>query len=202
MTIQIVGQASGKFTEVETNTLAMRSVVRPQDVLADNGSVFALGLAGTTTNILFLNLDYGQQVAIFKKLVVSAGNAGGTVLQATISATIGRLSVIPQAALTAGYLRNQSRLRGAMRDSCIAFDQTNSAPGSGVVFDSEPIASVSICSTAAGPSGIPYPGGFDLLDFLPDKYPLVLGAGDFLKISGGSTFTLAINAVWEERDNF
>ena len=215
MAIKVVGQNSGAFVEVETNTLAMRSVVRPLDVIEGFGGAYSSGTGTTaplneaaTIKYMYSLMNFGPTITILRKAILSCGIAA----QST-SSNSGQFQLFvmrgPNDFAISSWIFQSgvaSKLRSMMPDpnSQLLVGPAVGAPYHGTIIDPLPIASVNY--SYPGISGAPALAPTDLLDGLSMPVILYQWQGVILGLiaAAAGTVTLSPNVTfsWEERDEF
>ena len=191
MTIQLIGKKSGVKPEVETNTLAMRTVFRARDFQMRGAYAAAVsGSGANATNVDFFNGAQGSgPFAILKRLTFSAGVAASAAANiVTVTATFRRATANTGPGLS-------SKLRMSFPEPYCSL-LTASAIGTA---DARAIWNVTASIPAVAGSKTVAP--FDVLDLLPDRYLLVEpGHAVAITVSFVTNVTMSLSAMWEEHD--
>ena len=215
MAIKVVGQNSGAFVEVETNTLAMRSVVRPLDVIEGFGGAYSSGTGTTaplneaaTIKYMYSLMNFGPTITILRKAILSCGIAA----QST-SSNSGQFQLFVMRGPNDFAISSWTLQSGVASKLCSRMPDPNSqlllgpavgAPYHGTIIDPLPIASVNY--SYPGISGAPALAPTDLLDGLSMPVILYPWQGVILGLiaAAAGTVTLSPNVTfsWEERDEF
>ena len=217
MAIKVVGQNSGAFVEVETNTLAMRSVVRPLDVIEGFGGAYSSGTGTTaplneaaTIKYMYSLMNFGPTITILRKAILSCGIAAQSTssnsgqFQLFVMRGPNDLAIGTSWTFQSGVA---SKLRSRMPDpnsQLLVGGGAGVAPYLGTIIDPLPIASVNY--SYPGISGAPALAPTDLLDGLSMPVILYPWQGVILGLiaAAAGTVTLSPNVTfsWEERDEF
>ena len=216
MAIKVVGQNSGAFVEVETNTLAMRSVVRPLDVIEGFGGAYSSGTGTTaplnepaTIKYMYSLMNFGPTITILRKAILSCSIAA----QST-SSNSGQFQLFVMRGLNDFAISSWAFQSGVASKLCSRMPDPNSqllvgggaggVPYLGTIIDPLPIASVNY--SYPGISGAPALAPTDLLDGLSMPVILYPWQGVILGLiaAAAGTVTLWSNVTfsWEERDEF
>lgn len=217
MAIKVVGQNSGAFVEVETKTLAMRSVVRPLDVIEGFGGAYSSGTGTTaplnepaTIKYMYSLMNFGPTITILRKAILSCGIAAQSTssnsgqFQLFVMRGPNDLAIGSSWTFQSGVA---SKLRSRMPDpnsQLLVGGGAAGVPYLGTIIDPLPIASVNY--SYPGISGAPALAPTDLLDGLSMPVILYPWQGVILGLiaAAAGTVTLWSNVTfsWEERDEF
>jgi hypothetical protein len=214
MPVRLAGNA-GPNIEVETNTLAARVVIRPDDY--GSLGIYALGgVSGTMTAALgagspIFSFRYGgSNLAIVKKVVISAGNTATAFTAGLINFSMfaarsfsasdtGGTSILPAS--------NTSKLRTNMATTGLTdarISSTGTLTAGTRTLDAQALAQLesSIPAVAGTPLLAPYP----IFESRAGDYPLVLANNEGFVIQAtvpaSGTWTFAVNTVWEELSTY
>lgn len=218
MPIHIVGNVNNALAaELETNTKAVRAVVRPDDYVslgiysigAASGTM-AAALAAGSPIFSFRNPTNSSAIVVVRKVVVSAGGiaafAAGVV---TLQMLVARSFTAPDTGgtdITPGSASNQCKLRTSMAATqlvstgSIRISSTATLSAGTRTLDAQAIGSVSGSTTAtAGAIMIP---PTNLLQASAGDFPVVLAVSEGFVIQATvpatGTWTFAVSVVWEE----
>ena len=212
MAVKVAGSA-GPNVEVETNTLAMRVVVRPDDY--GSQGIFSIGMAtgtmvaGFGTGTIF-SFRYGStNLALVRKVIVSAGGlAVFTAGLVNFSMFAGRSYTANMTGGTGATLTgNNQKLRTNMATtgvSDIRISTTAALAGGTFTLDAQPLAQLE-CSTPAT-AGTPLLYPFPLFESRVGEYPFVCAQFEGFNIQAtvpaSGTWTAAVIVIWEEMNNY
>ena len=214
MAVKIVGNA-GPDVEVETNTLAMRTVIRPDDY--GSLGIYSLGAAsGTMAAGLgaaapIYSLRYGSaNLALVKKVILSVGDTATAftagiftfqlfVARSFTASDTGGTSILPTA--------NTAKLRTSMATTGmtdIRISSTATLTAGTRTLDGQALASVTSSDPAtAGQSPLaPWP----IFEARVGEYPLVLAQNEGFEIQATvpatGTWTFSVTTMWEELSTY
>jgi hypothetical protein len=192
MTIKIIGHASGSLAEVETNTLALRIVGRPQRSMLFSGAYsFANSGGGNASGIGLFNP--GPTYAYVKKCIFGhtrgvAGTAAN--VNTTLNLMRGTGVAIAASATPGAIVRYRSSfpLPNAYRVSTVT----------GGTQDGQTLATLTYAVPATG--GTLGLQNFNILDMTTDRQPLVLEPefGCWVVPGGASADRISVTYYWEE----
>lgn len=218
--IQIVGNTNnGTAAEVELNTKALRTVVRPNDYtsfgmfsIAAASSTMAAGLAASAPIFAFRNSSLNTALVVVKKVVISAGNSA-----TAFAAGVGSFSMFASRSWTTADTggtditptstsSNQNKLRTSMGGSGIAgtgnirISATGTLTAGVRTLDSQPMASVS--GSIVATAGTVLMPNTVLFQASAGDFPLVCATQEGFVIQATvpatGTWTFSVQTVWEE----
>jgi phage tail protein X len=216
-TVQVIGspRAAGTIVEVETNTKAIRRVIRPDDVdflsarsIGTTSGVVAAGLAANAPVYFFSVSPFVPYVvSVVRRVDISVGNAGTAFAAgvATFQMFAARTSGNDSGGLTASIANHNTKLRtnmGFVNAASMNIANTVALNVGTRVLDAQPIASVS-GSVIGAPGEVVIPPS-TLWDSRMSEYPLVFtpwAAGGFeiqATVPATGTWTMSVSIQWEE----
>lgn len=218
MALKIAGNA-GPNIEVETNTLAARVVVRPDDY--GTQGIYALGGAsGTITagmaagSSVFAFRYAGSSLCIIKKVVVSAGGTATTFTAGLVNFSLfaarsfsaidtGGTSLLPNTNTNSQRLRTSMAATAVGTGNIVIANTGALTPGSRTL-DSQPLAQIE--SSVPATAGTPLVPPFALFDQRVGEYPLVCTNNEGVVLQGTvpatGTWVLAVSIAWEELSTY
>lgn len=211
--IQIVGNTNNTTAaEVEANTKALRSVIRPNDYgslgiysLGAVSGVMAAGLAANSPIYSFRWSD-ASNLALIRKVILSAGNTGTAFAAgvASFNCFVARSWSVSDTGGTAiTPATSSNRLRVGMGTTLVG-DVRRSATATLTAGtrtkDGSPIGSITTSIIATG--GTPLLLPVAIYEARVGEYPLVLGQNEGLVIEATvpatGTWTFSVTTMWEE----
>lgn len=215
MSIQVQG-TGGVVAQVETNSGALRTVVRPNDVgalgaysLGSVSGVMAAGLAAAAP--IFAFRYGGANLALIKRVWLSAAS-----IAAFTAAGVGTFNLFAARSFTASdtggtsVLPTLNKLRTTMGTtgvSDIRISSTAALTAGTRTLDTQPISSVIGLNPAAA-SAIIVPQQTQLIDREDggNQWPLILAQNEGFEIQAtvgaGGTWTFSVHVLWEEVSAF
>ncbi len=214
MAVKIAGSA-GPNLEVESNTLAARVVIRPDDYgslgMYQLGAVSGTIGAGMSANAPIYAFQYtAANLALVKRVIISAGNTstGFTAGVVTFQLFAARsFTAMDTAGTTITPTSNSNKLRTNMATTGLgaAMIANTGANSAGTrTLDGQAMASISssVTATAGTPLLAPYP----LLDQRAGDYPLVCAQNEGFVIQGTvpatGTWVFSVVVHWEELSTY
>jgi hypothetical protein len=209
--VKLLGSAGATPAEVETNTNAMRVVIRPDDyatlgiyALGAISGTMAAGLAGGSP--IFSFRYGGANTVLLKKMIISMGDlagftAGSAELQGFVALSFtasdtGGTSVTPTT--------SSNRLRTSMATTGVTdirISSTGTLTAGTRVLSSEKFIDVEYGNLATAGAIVLAP--VTLFESLLGDYPLVFGTNEgfvlqIAQVQATGTWSFAVNLVWEE----
>lgn len=224
--IQLVGNVnSTTAAEVEANTKALRSTIRPTDygslgiysVAATSGTM-AAGLAANSPVFAFRNPGTSTAIVLVKRIFLTA--VGGstaftagtgkfdlfaarnyTASEAVTNAT----DITPAAASNTSKLRSNMATTQMVGTRDIVICTTATLTAGTRTLDAQPLASISF-SCPATANQVLVPAQSELFYQRAGEYPLVCAASEGFVIqaspSGGGTWVFSVCVHWEEVSSY
>ena len=205
----------GTNVEVETNTRAMRTVIRPNDYgslgiysKAMTSGVMAAGLAAAATCWQF-RWTQASNLALIKKVRVSAGGITAfTAGAVTFNLFPARVFTAVGSGGTAGTITgNNGKMRTSMATTGVAdirISSTAILTAGTWTLDTDPIAGITSSTTAT--AGIVLVPPTDLFWHANSEYPIVLAQNEGLNLQATvpatGTWTFSVQVEWEELASF
>ena len=209
--INIGGGQSGKIQEVETNTLAGRAAIKPNDVGAlgaySLGAVSGVMAAGLAANAPIFSFRYGgANLVLLKRVLLTAINAG-----TAFTAGVCNFSMFAARSFTASdsggtsVLPTLNKLRtsqGTTGVSDIRLSSTGALTAGTRTLDGQPLAALTgVASVTA--STVIIPPATPLFDrSAPGAWPDVIANNEGFVIqatvAATGTWTFAVQVDWEE----
>lgn len=211
--IQIVGNTNNSTAaEVEVNTKAIRTVVRPNDFgslgiysLAGVSGTMAAGLAANSP-IYSFRWGNASNLALVRKVLISAGNAGTGfsagaatfnmfVARSFTASDTGGTSILPTG--------NSAKLRTSMGTTLLTdvrVSATATLTAGTRTKDTNPAASLLLGFQSTAGLQLIFPTA--IFEARVSEYPLVLAQNEGFVIEASvpltGTWTFAVTTVWEE----
>lgn len=196
MAITVVGQTSGVFAEVETNTLALRAVARPHDVRAYSfcGS-YMTGFLSTGNGSIPWFFNAGPTTALIKKIYFSLSNSATSSQPITVKWTYLRaVTTLPVLSVSQSSV---CKLRTSFADPRSGITSNVAVTGAS---DAQPVASLVSSTLTAVATNLGL-GSYDVLESGGDRTPLVVepSAGLLPAITPALiAIQYSITYVWDE----
>jgi len=213
MAVKIAGNA-GPNLEVETNTLAARVVIRPDDYgslgMYQLGAVSGTIGAGMAANAPIFAFQYtAANLALVKRVIISAGDTSTAFTAGIVTFQMfaaRSFTALDTGGTTVTPTSNSNKLRTNMATAGVAAIIANTAANTAGTrtLDGQAMASLtsSITATAGTPLLAPYP----LLDQRAGDYPLVCAQNEGFVIQGTvpatGTWVFSVAVHWEELSTY
>jgi hypothetical protein len=211
----IIQGNGGTNAEVETNTRAMRVVVRPNDwgslgsyAKGLTSGVITAGLAAAASVYQF-RWSSASNLCVVKRVRISAGGITAfTAGVVSFQLFVARSYTVNGSGGTAGTLTgNNGKLRTSMGTTLLGdvrIISTVALSAGTWTLDTDPIATLSTSTTAT--AGTVMASSTDLFFHPNSEYPLILAQNEGLNIQATvpatGTWTMSVQTEWEELASF
>lgn len=213
MATQLQGFTTANIAEVEANTRALRTVLKPDDygslgiyAIGLTSGIMAAGLTAASVVYSFRFAPGGGNLAIVKRILISAGDTATafTAGVVTFKAFVARSFSVSASGGTAATLTgNNGKLRTSMATTGLTdlrISSTAALTAGTRTIDAQEFASSSGSITAT--AGTPLTQPIELWNPKPGDYPLVLATSEGFEIQATvpatGTWTFSVTTVWEE----
>lgn len=217
MTVQVVGNTNNTTpVEVELNTRAMRSVIRPNDYgslgMFSIGSTSGTMVAGLAAASPIFSWRYpAANLCLVKRVLFSAVSGSTAFTQGTgkfdlfaarsfTASDTGGTDITPAAASNTNKLRTNMATSGMVGTGDIRISSTGTLTAGTRTLDAQPLASIPcICNVA---SAVMVPQQTNFLYQAVGEYPFVLAQNEGFVIqatvAASGTWVFAVCVYWEE----